>query len=59
MNNHEKAMATYEALKKRKAKRAKKREKEADNATAILIRSKTRGKMRTICYSTGKFGQYY
>lgn len=59
MNNHEKAIATYEALKKRRAMRAKRREKEADNATANLIRSKTRGKVNSICYSTGKIGQYY
>lgn len=59
MNNHERAIATYEALKRRRALRAKKRDKEADSATATLIKSKTRGRMRSICYSTGKFGQYY
>lgn len=55
MDNHERVMATYEALKKRRAARAKKKDREADNATAELIKHKCRGRSNTICNSISKW----
>jgi hypothetical protein len=58
MNNHEKAQKTYEALKKRKLNRERKKARDADNATALLINSKTRGGHTSIVNSTRNAGRY-
>lgn len=59
MNNSERALATYNAMKKRKAARAKKIAVQADNTTAELIKHKCRGRyVKNICNSTARRGRY-
>jgi hypothetical protein len=54
---HEKALATYKALKKRKERKARKKQRDIDGATAVLIKTLT-GKNITIGYSNKKSSFY-
>lgn len=58
MNNSERAWATYNAIKKKRAAKAKRIAVQADNTTAELIKHKCRGRyIKNICNSTARCGR--
>lgn len=54
---HEKAMATYAAIKKRKEMKARKKQRDVDGAVAVLVKTLT-GKNITIGYSNKRSSFY-